>query len=176
MDDLSYVAHAVESVIVDNPPASIRDGGVIRPGYNSELDELREIGKSGKTWIAGIEKREKETTGISNLRIGYNKVFGYFIEVTRSYQNRVPSNYVRKQTLVGCERYITEELKEYESKVLNAQDRSLELEEEIFLNLRDKLLEIIGRIQKTAEGIAITDVISALAELGGDPITTFNRR
>ncbi len=165
MDDLSYVAHAVESVIVDNPPASITDGGVIRPGYNSELDELREIGKSGKTWIAGIEKREKEATGISNLRIGYNRVFGYFIEVTRSYQNRVPSHYVRKQTLVGCERYITEELKEYESKVLNAQNRSLELEEEIFFNLRDKLLEVIGRIQKTAEGIAITDVISSLAEL-----------
>ncbi len=165
MDDLAYVAHAVESVIVDNPPASIRDGGVIRPGYNSELDELREIGKNGKTWIAGIEKREKETTGISNLKVGYNKVFGYFIEVTRSYQDRVPLSYVRKQTLVGCERYITEELKEYESKVLNAQDRSLELEEEIFLNLRDKLLEVIGRIQKTAEGIAITDVISALAEL-----------
>lgn len=165
MDDLSYVAHAIESVIVDSPPSSVKDGGVIRSGYNSELDELREIGKSGKAWIAGIEKRERELTGVPNLKVGYNKVFGYFIEITRSHQDKVPDYYVRKQTLVGSERYITEELKEYELKVLNAQDRILELEEEIFLRLRDKLLEVIERIQKTAESVASIDVVSALAEL-----------
>ncbi|MCX5871935.1 MAG: DNA mismatch repair protein MutS [Deltaproteobacteria bacterium] len=165
MDDLSYVAHAIGSVIVDSPPSNVKDGGVIRSGYNSELDELREIGKSGKAWIAGIEKREKELTGIPNLKVGYNKVFGYFIEITRSHQDKVPAYYVRKQTLVGSERYITEELKEYELKVLNAQDRILELEEEIFLRLRDKLLGVIERIQKTAESVATIDVVSALAEL-----------
>ena len=165
IDDLSYVAHAIRVVIVDSPPASIKDGGVVREGYNQELDELREMGKSGRTWIAGIESREKQATNIQNLKVGYNKVFGYFIEVTRSQLDKVPPNYVRKQTLVGSERYITEELKEYELKVLNAQDRILEMEEEIFLRLKDKLQEIIGRIQKTAEGIATIDVISSLAEL-----------
>jgi DNA mismatch repair protein MutS len=165
IDDLSYVAHAIRVVIVDSPPASIKDGGVVREGYNQELDELREMGKSGRTWIAGIESREKQATNIQNLKVGYNKVFGYFIEVTRSQLDKVPPNYVRKQTLVGSERYITEELKEYELKVLNAQDRILEMEEEIFSRLKDKLQEIIGRIQKTAEGIATVDVISSLAEL-----------
>lgn len=165
MDDLSYVAHAIGTVIVDSPPSSVKDGGIIRSGYSPELDELREIGKSGKAWIAGIEKREKELTGVPNLKVGYNKVFGYFIEITRSHQDKVPDYYVRKQTLVGSERYITEELKEYELKVLNAQDRMLELEEEIFLRLRDKLLEVIERIQKTAESVATIDVVSALAEL-----------
>ncbi|MGC8604259.1 MAG: DNA mismatch repair protein MutS, partial [Desulfomonilaceae bacterium] len=165
MDDLSYVVHAIGVVIVDNPPASLKDGGVIRPGYNSELDELREISKSGKSWIAGIEKSEKEITGIPNLRVGFNKVFGYFIEVTNSYKNKVPARYVRKQTLVNGERYITDELKEYESKVLNALEKSLELEQEIFLSLRNKLLDVIDRIQKTSENIAIVDVISSLSEL-----------
>ncbi len=165
MDDLSYVAHAIELVIVDDPPTSLRDGGVIRAGYNSELDELREIGQSGKKWIAGIEKREREATGIPNLKIGYNKVFGYFIEVTKSHQSKTPANYIRKQTLVGSERYITDELKEYELKVLNSHDKSLELEEEIFSNLRNNLLQVLERIQNTAQKIGIIDVISTLAEL-----------
>ncbi|MGC8658733.1 MAG: DNA mismatch repair protein MutS [Desulfomonilaceae bacterium] len=165
MDDLSYVAHAIELVIVDDPPASIREGGVIRTGYNSELDELREIAQSGKKWIANIEKRERAATGIPNLKIGYNKIFGYFIEVTKSFQNKVPPHYIRKQTLVSAERYITEELKEYELKVLNSHDKSLELEEQIFSNLRNNLLQVLERIQDTAQKIGIIDVISSLAEL-----------
>jgi DNA mismatch repair protein MutS len=165
MDDLSYVAHAIAAVLVEAPPASLRDGGVIRKGYNEELDELRSISTRGKEWIAGIESRERETTGISNLKVGYNKVFGYYIEVTKAHQDKVPPNYVRKQTLVNAERYITEELKEYELKVLNAQDRIAELEEEIFNRLRTQLLEVIPRIQETSHFIATLDVLLSLAEV-----------
>lgn len=165
MDDLSYVAHAIASVLVDSPPASLRDGGVIRQGYNKELDELRQISRRGKEWIAAIEATEREKTGIPNLRVGYNKVFGYFIEVTKSHQAKIPANYVRKQTLVNAERYITEDLKEYELKVLNAQDRILELEEHIFGVLRSNLLEVISRIQDTASSIATLDVLLSMAEV-----------
>jgi DNA mismatch repair protein MutS len=165
MDDLSYVAHAIATVLVDDPPAGLRDGGVIRTGYDEELDELRTISRSGKEWIAGIETGERERTGIPNLRVGYNKVFGYFIEVTKSHQEKVPPHYIRKQTLVNAERYITEDLKEYELKVLNAQERILEREEEIYNRLRSQLIEVIPRIQQTASAIATIDVLLSLAEL-----------
>jgi DNA mismatch repair protein MutS len=164
MDDLSYVAHAVAAVLVDTPPATLKDGGVIRDGYNAELDELRSISHRGKEWIAAIEARERETTGIPNLKVGYNRVFGYYIEVTKSHQSKVPNSYIRKQTLANAERYITEDLKEYELKVLNAQETILELEEEIFNLLRTRLLEVIPRIQKTATAIAILDALLSLAE------------
>jgi DNA mismatch repair protein MutS len=164
MDDLSYVAHAVEAVLIDAPPAGLRDGGVIRAGYNDELDELRSISTDSKKWIAGIEAQEREKTGIPNLKVGYNKVFGYYIEVTRTHQARVPQDYIRKQTLVNAERYITEELKECELKVLNAQERIVELEEEIFQTLRSRLQEVIPRIQETSRQIATLDVLLALAE------------
>jgi DNA mismatch repair protein MutS len=165
MDDLSYVAHAIAAVLVDEPPAGLRDGGVIRTGYDGELDELRSISRSGKEWIAGIESGEKERTGIPNLRVGYNKVFGYFIEVTKSHQDKVPGHYIRKQTLVNAERYITEDLKEYELKVLNAQERILEREEEIYSRLRSQLIEVIPRIQQTAAALATLDVLLSLAEV-----------
>ncbi len=165
MDDLSYVAHAIATVLVDSPPAGIKDGGIVRAGYSEELDELRSISTHGKEWIAGIEAGEREITGIPNLRVGYNKVFGYYIEVTRSHQDKVPPHYVRKQTLVNAERYITEDLKEYELKVLNANERIVELEEEIFNLLRTKLLEVIARIQHTAGSIATLDVLLSLAEV-----------
>ncbi|MBI5572590.1 MAG: DNA mismatch repair protein MutS [Desulfomonile tiedjei] len=165
MDDLSYVVHAIASVLVDDPPFSLKDGGVIRGGYHEELDELRSMSLDGKKWIAGIEAREREQTGIANLRVGYNKVFGYYIEITKSHQHKVPTNYVRKQTLVNAERYITEDLKEYELKVLNAQERIIELEQEIFDLLRSKLIEIIPRIQETAAAVATLDVLLSLAEV-----------
>jgi DNA mismatch repair protein MutS len=165
MDDLSYVAHAIAAVLVDAPPLSLKDGGVIRDGYSAELDELRSISRSGKEWIARIETRERETTGIPNLKVGYNRVFGYYIEVTRSHQDKIPQHYMRKQTLVNAERYITEDLKEYELKVLNAQETMLALEEEIFNRLRTKLLDIIPRIQATAAALATIDVLTALAEV-----------
>jgi DNA mismatch repair protein MutS len=164
MDDLAYVAHAIGAMIVDSPPAVIRDGGVIRSGFNAELDELRSLSKEGKQWIAKIEETERSATGIPNLKIGYNKVFGYFIEVSKSYQQKVPSHYIRKQTLVNAERYITEDLKEYELKVINAQERIVELEEELFNLLRTKLLEVIPRIQDTARKLATLDVLTSLAQ------------
>jgi DNA mismatch repair protein MutS len=164
-DDLSYVAHAIAAVLVDSPPPTLRDGGVIREGYSEELDELRSISHHGKEWIAGIEAREREQTGIPNLRVGYNRVFGYYIEVTRSHQNKIPPHYVRKQTLVNAERYITDDLKEYELKVLNAQEKILELEQQIFELLRTKLLEVVNRIQATAGQIAALDTLVALAEV-----------
>ncbi len=165
MDDLSYVTHAIASVLVDAPPVTLKDGGFIRDGYNPELDELRNISLRGKEWIAAIETRERDTTGIPNLKVGYNRVFGYYIEVTKSHQNKVPNTYIRRQTLANAERYITEDLKEYELKVLNAQERILELEDEIFSLLRSRLLEVISRIQKTATSIAILDALLSLAEV-----------
>jgi len=165
MDDLTYVAHAIAAILVDSPPAGTRDGGVVREGYNAELDELRSISLRGKEWIAGIEAHERDATGIPNLRVGYNRVFGYYIEITRSHQHKIPPHYVRKQTLVNAERYITEDLKEYELKVLNATDRIVELEEEIFSLLRSKLLEVIPRIQETAASIASLDVLVSLSEV-----------
>lgn len=165
MDDLSYVAHAVEAVLVDAPPATMKDGGIIREGYDEELDELRKMSTQGKEWIAGIEARERQTTGIPNLKVGYNKVFGYFIEITKAHQDKVPSHYVRKQTLVNAERYITEDLKEYELKVLNAQEMIVEMEQAIFERLRTKLVEVIPRIQETAALIASLDVLVSFAEL-----------
>ncbi len=165
MDDLSYVAHAIAAVLVDSPPATLKDGGVVREGYHEELDELRSISYRGKEWIAGIETRERQLTGIPNLRVGYNKVFGYYIEVTKSHQEKIPPHYTRKQTLVNAERYITEDLKEYELKVLNAQETILKLEEEIFNLLRNKLVEVIPRIQATAASIATLDVLLSLAEV-----------
>lgn len=167
-DDLTYVTHAIKEALSDSPPAHIKDGGVIRTGFNQELDELREIGKSGKQWIAQIEARERQATGIHNLRVGYNKVFGYFLEVTKSNQDKVPLSYIRKQTLVNSERYITEELKDYELKVLSAQDRILALEEKIFEQLRNNLIQVLGRIQDTSRKLAIIDALASLAEVGAN--------
>jgi DNA mismatch repair protein MutS len=164
MDELSYVAHAIASILVSSPPASMKDGGFVRSGYNEELDELRSLSTQGKEWIAGIETGEREKTGIPNLKVGYNRVFGYYIEVTKAHQSKVPDNYIRKQTLVNAERYITEDLKEYELKILNAQERIVELEHEIFDLLRTKLVEVIGRIQQTSAAIASLDVFASLAE------------
>jgi DNA mismatch repair protein MutS len=165
MDDLSYVAHAIASVLVDAPPATLKDGGVVREGYNEELDELRSISYHGKEWIAGIEARERQLTAIPNLKVGYNRVFGYYIEVTKSHQEKIPAHYTRKQTLVNAERYITEDLKEYELKVLNAQETILKLEQEIFDLLRSRLIEVIPRIQATAASIGTLDVLLSLAEV-----------
>lgn len=165
MDDLAYVAHAIAALIVDSPPPSLREGGVVRDGYDKELDELRSIKVSGKEWIAGIEARERQATGIPNLKVGYNRVFGYYIEVTNTHRDKVPASYSRKQTLVNAERYITEELKEYELKVLNAQEMIVELEEKIFELLRTRLLEIIPRIQQTAASVATIDVLQSFAEI-----------
>jgi DNA mismatch repair protein MutS len=188
MDDLSYVAHAIASILVSSPPASMKDGGFIKSGYNDELDELRSLSTQGKEWIAGIEAQERQKTGIPNLKVGYNRVFGYYLEVTKTHQDKVPDHYIRKQTLVNAERYITDDLKEYELKILNAQERIVELEHEIFDLLRTKLVEVIGRIQQTSAAVATLDVFVCLADVAvtrryvcpdvhdGDEITIVNGR
>ena len=134
-------------------------------GNNPELDELRGISLHGKEWIASIEAKERELTGIGKLKVGYNRVFGYYLEVSRTHQDKVPDRYIRRQSLVNVERFVTEELKEYELKVLGAHERIVELEEEVFAALRARLLEVIARIQETAGSIAILDAATSLAEV-----------
>src|SRR4029077_18312882 len=144
---------------------SPREGGLIRPGYNRELDELREIARVGKEWIARFQASENTRTGIKALKVGFNQVFGYYIEITHTHAAKVPSDYQRKQTLKNAERYITPELKEYEEKVLTAQDKAHEREYELFLALRDQVAAQTGRLLQTAEVLATLDVLAALAEL-----------
>ena len=155
LDDLSDIRAKLEEVLVDEPPVSSRDGGVIRDGVSSELDELRSIRRDGKKWIAELEAKEKESTKISSLKIGYNRVFGYYIEVTKTHSASVPENYIRKQTLVNAERYITQELKEYEEKLLGAEDKILEIEREIFEGIRIKVANESERVRRTASFVAI---------------------
>ena len=150
--------------IVDEPPAFLREGGIFRVGYESELDELRSASTSGKEWVAALQQREIERTGIKSLKVRFNSVFGYFIEVTNTHLSAVPVDYVRKQTTVSGERFITPELKEFEAKILGADERSKQLEYQLFLKLRDQTLERLGELQETARAIAQLDVLSALAE------------
>ncbi|MBQ7203968.1 MAG: DNA mismatch repair protein MutS [Eubacterium sp.] len=164
IDTLQDIKELVETAIVDDPPFSLREGGMIKPGYNSEIDELKDIVDGGSSILAQIEAREKERTGIPKLRVSYNKVFGYFIEVTNSYKDMVPEDYIRKQTLTNCERYITQELKDLEGKVLGAKERLVALEYEVFCALRTQLAGEAQRIQKTARAIAILDSLCSLAE------------
>ncbi|MDE5946925.1 MAG: DNA mismatch repair protein MutS [Oscillospiraceae bacterium] len=163
IDTLENIALLIENSIIDEPPVSVKDGGVIKDGFNSELDELRHIMTHGKDLIESIEQREKEKTGIKNLKIGFNRVFGYYIEVTRSYYSMVPENYIRKQTLANSERYITEELKTAENTILGAKDKALSLESEIFNEIRDYLSSQLETVQKTAEAISAVDVLASFA-------------
>ncbi|MCD1257344.1 DNA mismatch repair protein MutS [Paenibacillus athensensis] len=164
MDGCEDVMGWIEAAIVDEPPVSIRDGGMIRPGYHAYLDQLREASTSGKVWIAELERKEREATGIKSLKIGYNKVFGYFIEVTKANMGALPEGrYERKQTLANAERYVTPELKEKEALILEAQDKMIDLEYELFTELRERISGHISRLQKLAEIIATADVYQSLA-------------
>lgn len=154
----------IGQALVDEPPFSVREGGMIRPGYHGELDSLRSLSHDNKQWIQDVEARERENTGIKTLKIGYNRVFGYYIEVTHSQTHAVPPTYVRKQTLANAERYITPELKEYETKVLGAQEKIVVLEYELFTALRDTVKEHIPAIQQTARQVAAVDALMSLAE------------
>lgn len=165
IDLLEDVKELVDNAIVDEPPFSVREGGIIKQGFNSEIDELREIVQGGANLLADIEAREKEKTGIPKLRVSYNKVFGYFIEVTNSYKDMVPEEYIRKQTLTNCERYITQELKDLEGKVLGAKDRLVALEYEIFAGVRTQISAEVERIQRTAKALAILDTLASLAQV-----------
>lgn len=168
VDLLADVRETIDCAIVEEPPASVREGGMIRPGYHAEIDELRSLSSGGKGKIVEIEQRERERTGIKNLKIGYNRVFGYYIEVTKSFLTQVPDDYIRKQTLANAERYITEELKSYESTVLGAQERLTALEYELFVELRTQIAAQVHRIQHTAQAVANLDVLCSLAELAAE--------
>ena len=164
IDELKDVKELIDSAISEEAPATLKDGGVIRDGYSEEIDLLRADLKDGRGFIARIENEEKEKTGIKNLRIKYNKVFGYCIEVTNSYKDLVPERYIRKQTLTNCERYITEELKETESRVLGAKDRLERLEYEVFDAVRTSVAQQLVRIQNTAAAVARLDVLCSFAQ------------
>jgi DNA mismatch repair protein MutS len=156
----------IERAIVDEPPISITEGGIIRAGFSAELDDLKRKSHNGRQWINDLEQRERRRTGISNLKVGYNKAFGYFIEVSNANLNRVPNEYTRRQTLANCERFITSELKEYETLVLNAQDRINRMENEFFVQLRaDIALHASESILATAHALAEIDVYLSLAEV-----------
>ena len=165
IDPLEDVRELIESAIVDDPPFSVREGGMIREGFNAEIDELHFEMSDGKGIIARIEAAEKERTGIKNLKVGYNRVFGYYIEVSRAYSGEVPDTYIRKQTLANAERYITQELKELEARVLGARDRSIALEYQLFTDVRNRVAGELPRIQNTASAVARLDVLASFAEV-----------
>jgi DNA mismatch repair protein MutS len=154
----------MDTAIVDEPPINLKDGGVIRPGYHAELDELREAATQGRKWLADYQATEIERTGIKSLKVRHNKVFGYYIEISKSYLADVPESYIRKQTLVNAERFITPELKEYENKIFGAQERSVGLEHEIFTEIRRQTVEHLETIQRNALAIGQVDVLSTFAE------------
>jgi DNA mismatch repair protein MutS len=165
LDDLSDVADLIEQAIVEDPPPTIRDGYVIQKGYDEELDKLISLCTDGKRWIAAMEEKERKKTGIGSLKIGFNNIFGYYIEVTKANSAMVPDDYVRKQTLVNAERYINQELKEYESLVLGAEERRKKKEYELFADIRERISRHILRIQTTASRLADIDAIASLAEV-----------
>ena len=163
MDPLEDVTDLIKRAITDEPPLAQKDGGIIREGYNADVDKYRRSRTDGKKWLAELEAREKERTGIKTLKIKYSRVFGYALEVTNSFKDQVPDNYVRKQTLTNAERYITQELKDLEDLILGAEDRLYALEYELFADVRDKVGKEVVRIQKTAKAIAALDVFASLA-------------
>jgi len=164
LDDLTDVRDAIDRTLVDEPPALAREGGLIRDGVDAEIDELRRISRSGKQVIAALEDGERRRTGIGSLKVRYNRVFGYYIEVSKSNLHAVPADYIRKQTIAGGERFITPALKEYEEKVLGADERIVERELELFEQLRLQIAAEATRIQSTARALATLDVLAALAE------------
>lgn len=168
IDLLEDVRALIELAIVEEPPITLREGGLIQRGYHDEIDHLRDLASGGKGEIAAIEQQEREKTGISKLKISYNRVFGYYIEVSKSNADLVPEHYIRKQTLANCERYITEELKKLESTVLGAQERLTTLEYEVFVAIRDRVAAEVHRVQRTAQALAGLDVLCALAQVASD--------
>ncbi len=164
-DPIDELGNLLESAIVSEPPTHLRDGGVIRAGFNEELDQLRTFAKDARSWLTQYQQKEIEKTGIDKLKVGYNKVFGYYIEVLHSAGNKVPADYIRKQTIKNAERYITEELKEYETKILTASDEALELEQRLFEQLRSAAVKYVKRLLQLADCIARIDCLAALAYL-----------
>ena len=168
LDSLEDIYSLIDKAIVEEPPISVTEGGVIKMGYDPEIDELKTAMTDGKTWLVQLEAREREETGIKGLKVGYNKVFGYYIEVTKSYLSMVPDRYIRKQTLTGGERYITEELKELETKVLGAEEKVVNLEYQAFTKIREQIKSQIQRLQKSAMAVSKLDVLSSFAQVAED--------
>jgi len=168
LDELQDIYQLIDGAIVDDPPMTIKDGGIIKLGYNEEIDVLKTAQTEGKNWLIQLEADEKEKTGIKNLKIGFNKVFGYFIEVTKSYLNQVPDRFIRKQTLTNAERYITEELKNLENQILGAEEKVVNLEYNAFVEIREEISRNIKRLQKTSEVISNLDVLTSFAEVAED--------
>jgi DNA mismatch repair protein MutS len=163
LDTLEEVRTLIGTAIVNNPPPAIKDGGIIREGYDAELDELKYTSRNGKNWIANFQAAEITRTGINTLKVGYNRVFGYYIEITNVHKDKIPEGYIRKQTLKNAERFITPELKDYETKVLTADERAKDMEYDLFIQVRDQVSAFTPRLQATAEAVALIDVLSALA-------------
>ena len=168
IDLLEDIHSLIDSAIVEQPPFTIREGGMIKQDYNSDLDVINNDMNNSKDILAQIETEQKELTGIPKLRVGYNRVFGYYIEVTNSYKNMVPDTYIRKQTLTNCERYITPDLKEVEARILGAKDRSVALEFKLFEEIRLKVADSLERIQRTSKAIATLDVLNSFANVASD--------
>jgi len=164
-DSMDELADLLEAAIEPQCPSHLRDGGVIRTGFNEELDRLRSISKDGQSWLRNYQKQQSQRTGISHLKIGYNKVFGYYIEVSHSSSSKVPADYVRKQTIKNAERYITDELKKYETQVLGAEEKGLELEQQLFEQVRAQSAQYVSRLQSLADTVAQCDCLTALAYL-----------
>ena len=168
LDELQDMHKLIEDSIVEDPPLTIKEGGIIKLGYDEEIDKLKTATTEGKNWIIKLEAEEKEKTGIKNLKVGYNKVFGYYIEVSKSYIPQVPDRFVRKQTLTNGERYITEELKNLENQILGAEDKVVNLEYNEFVKIRDEIAKNIKRLQKTANIVSILDVLTTFAQVSED--------
>ena len=165
LDPLEDVKELIDKAIIDDPPITVREGGIIKEGFHEETDKYRHAKTEGKTWLAELETKEKEKTGIKNLKVKYNKVFGYYFEVTNSFKDLVPDYFIRKQTLANAERYTTDELKELEDVILGAEDKLYSLEYQLFTEVRDSIADQVLRIQKTARAVAGIDVITSLSSV-----------
>ena len=168
LDELQDIYQLIDKAIEDDPPMTITDGRIIKMGYNPEIDKLKTAQTEGKNWLVQLEAKEKEETGIKNLKVGFNKVFGYYIEVTKSNLSQVPDRYIRKQTLTNGERYITEELKNLEDQILGAEEKVISLEHDTFIKIRDEISKNIKRLQKTSEVVSTLDVLSDFAQIAED--------
>ncbi|WP_304131684.1 DNA mismatch repair protein MutS, partial [Ignavibacterium album] len=164
LKDLSSLVDKISEAIIDSPPAGLTEGGIIRSGFSAELDELRDIAFNGKEWISNLQQKERERTGIPSLKVGFNNVFGYYIDISNAHKSKVPDDYIRKQTLVNSERYITPELKTFEEKILNAEEKIGELEYQLFNEIRNLVALEAEAIQTNARLIGMLDVFLSLAE------------
>ncbi len=168
LDELQDIYELIEKSIIEDPPMTIKEGGIIKLGYDDEIDRLKKATIEGKNWIIKLEAKEKEKTGIKNLKVGFNKVFGYYLEVTKSYLNQVPDYFIRKQTLTNAERYITDELKKLENEILGAEEKVVNLEYNEFTKIREKIADNVKRLQKASEIVSTLDVLTSFAQVAED--------